>query len=469
MRRGCLRERPAGRVAATRCRLGAGVACLTLAAAGCLGGDARVTVHLAERFQVMTGWEGLIGGQVSCNRYAWPLVKDTVLDLVANELGMNRVRLPLRSGYESHRDRFPAFMAGDVAHDDWKRDWFRPENDNDDPAVADPGGFQWAFLDHTVEEVVLPWRQRLVARGDDLWINLTYIGARNAVLHRDQPEEYAELVVETFRHLRDRYGLVPNSFEVVNEPNVGKWPAPNVARNLLAARRRLAEAGFHPDFVGPSLTTINGTLDFLDSMAVVPGAVEALDELAYHRYDGGIHALRRFGEIARAGRARTAMLEDLRAGVDELHEDLVVANVSAWQKFGMVACPHPDSGAVDGVYVVVDWKDVTHPVAHLGASTRYLRQYFRHVGLGAHRVAAVSSNGRQAPTAFVNRDGRVTVVIRSRAAGRLGVEGLPAGRYAVTATTRTLDAAPLADTTLADGDVLQVRMPAAGVLTVFAR
>ncbi len=439
-----------------------------LATLACAPGDARISVHPSAQLQIMTGWEGLIGGQVSCNHTAWALVHDKVLDLATNELGMNRIRLPLRSGYESHRDLFPALMRGEAKYLDWERATFRPENDNDDPMVADPAGFQWAFLDHTVDDLVLPLKQRLVSRGDDLWINLTYIGAKHAELHRDNPAEYAELVVATFEHLRQKYGIVPNSFEVVSEPNLGNWSAEETAKNLLAAKQRLAAAGFRPDFVGPSVSSIDGSLDYFERMAAVPHAVEALDEFAYHRYSGGILALRRIGAMARARRLRTAMLEDLRAGPDELHEDLVEANVSAWQKFGMVTCPQPDSVS-DGVYVLVDQSDSTHPVARLAPTARYLRQYFRHVALGAHRVEATSSNRRQKVTAFVNRGGGTTVVVRSERDGTLRVSGLPAGRYAVTATTDQLDAAALGDTTIDVGGILLARMPGRGVLTIFSR
>ena len=138
-----------------------------VAAVACARGTAVVTVRPSERIQVMQGWEGLLGGTPECNQTAWNGVREQVLDLVTQDLGLNRVKLPLRSGYEDSTDHFAKYMRGEISFDEWKYTWFRPVNDDADPRHANPAGFQWSFLDHLVETQLLPMKQRLQARGGD--------------------------------------------------------------------------------------------------------------------------------------------------------------------------------------------------------------------------------------------------------------------------------------------------------------
>lgn len=432
--------------------------------------SADIELRPSQRFQEMRGWEGLVGGMPECNPVAWGAIRERVIDLAANELGMNRVRIPLRAGYEDSTDHFTPFLRGETTFDDWKRTWFRPVNDDDDPRNARPGGFQWAHLDNTMATVVLPLRERLRARGDDLWINLIYVGASSSGHQRD-PAEYAELVDAAFRHLRDTYGLVPNSFEVVNEPNMrSAWTPHEVAAALLAVRERLAASGFSPEFIAPSTSTLQHALLFLDSMQQIPGVKEALTDVSYHRYSGGREALERLVRRTRALGLRTAMLEKINADHHVLHEDLTIGGVSAWGQFGMVFCPPRDSVNLGGIYVRVDETDPHRPTAYLTPYARLLRQYFRHVSLGAVRLGTrVRGRGIEA-TAFVNPDGRHVVVANVDEGRMLSVAGLPPARYRVTYTTsdsEDTDPVSATDTTIAAGGVLRTRIPARGVLTVF--
>lgn len=448
-------------------RGGAALLVVALLAAACDSAD--VEVRPERRLQVMQGWEGLIGGVPECDLQAWRRITPRVVELAADELGMNRVRLPLRSGLESRVDHFSAYMDGRTTFDEWKVTWFRPHNDDDDPGRADPAGFQWSYLDAAVEDIVLPMRRRLQARGDDLWINLIYVGARTAPVHAD-PEEYAEFVVAAFTHLRDRYDLVPQSFEILNEPNMHEaWSPAQMARALITVKRRLAEHGFTPRLLAPSTSTINAAVEYLDSMRLVPGVDEALTDVSYHRYGGGEYALRRLTQRAGALNLRTAMLEKINADEHVLHEDLTMGQVSAWGQFGMVSCPPRDRVNLGGIYVRVDATDPQRPTARLTPYARMLRQYFRYIHLGARRVAASVRDEELEATAFVNPDGRHVVVANVRRARTVTIRGLPPGRYASSFTTAHEDHVVGSDTTIVGGGIVVARIPGAGVLTVFAR
>lgn len=439
------------------------------AAIACSSGTAVVTVHPEQRLQVMQGWEGLLGGTPECNQTAWNLVRDRVLDLVTDDVGLNRVKLPLRSGYEDSTDHFARYMRGEITFDEWKYTWFRPVNDDADPRHADPGGFQWSFLDHLVETQVLPMKERLQARGDDLWINVVYVGGRNPV-HLGAPAEYSELVEQAFLHLRDKYGIIPQSFEVINEPNMhDTWTPVQVAQALLAVRARLASIGIAPQFIGPSTSTMQAAETFLDGMMTVPGTREALTDLSYHRYGGNLQVLERLAGRARSLGYRTTMNERIGADQDTLYQDITAGNVSAWQQFAVVFCPPPDRGDGGGIYVRFTTEDSLHPTARLTPIARYLRQYFRYVRLGAARIGADAVGGDVRATAFTNPGGGTVAVVHTRGARDVEVHGLPAGAYSMSWTTDAPDDAAPTDTTIAAGGVVRAHIPGAGVLTVFRR
>jgi hypothetical protein len=434
---------------------------------------ATITVNPNRQFQRMTGWEALAGtGYGECDRDAYRAYMPELIARTAEELKINRLRIPLRGGYEERYDSFLSFQRGDMTFDGWKRIMFLPRNDNDDPFVIDPAGFQWAHVDFTIEELVLPLKQRLQALGDDLWLNLGYTGAkRGQNLYRDEPEEHAELALAAFRHLKEKYNLVPNSIDIVNEPNLGVWNARHVARNLLAIKRRLNAAGFFPEIIAPSSSHALGTVQYLDEMARVPGVVEAIDELAYHRY--GVTRFEHLQAVARRGAqygVRTAMTEHIGSGYEDLHEDLTVANVSAWQQFGLAFCDDGEGGG-GGLYFVIHGAKPGQnaPQIVTAKTSTYLRQYFRYVRLGAVRVDATSANGAFAPVAFRNMDGRFVVVVKAVSGGSFSVAGLPPGRYGIEYTTRSQYARSQPDVSIAEAELLSATIPEAGALTVYAK
>ena len=429
-----------------------------------------ITVIGAQQFQTMTGWEALAEiGHVECDPRAYQTFKNEVLDRAANEIGINRIRIGLRNGYENPVDQFVPFKAGQLTFNQWKVYWFQVVNDNSDPFVMNPAGFNWGYLDYTIDELIVPLKQRLAARGESLWLNLSYTGANTGQLHRDNPEEYAEFVLAAFQHLQQKYGWVPNSLELVNEPDVGGWTAPPIAQLLIAAKRRLNQAGFFPDFIGPSASQPGLTIGFFDQIASI-AASEGLNEIAYHRY-GTAATQSQLQGIAQRGNQhgmRTAMLEHVGSGHVDLHDDLTVANVSAWQQFGLAFCGAVDNG---GVYMLVSGATLGNnsPVVQTGTMTKYLRQYFRYVALRAVRVGATTADSRFAPVAFRNLNGKYVVVVKASAGGSFTVGGLPPGTYGIDYTTASEYMRALSDVTITSTQTLSTVIPASGVLTIFAR
>lgn len=429
-----------------------------------------VTVNGQQAFQTMTGWEALMEiGQAECDPRAYQAYRNEVLDRAANEVGINRIRVGLRNGFENPSDPWPQKLSGQLTFDQWKVFWFKVVNDNADPMSMNPAGFNWGYLDYVMEQLILPLKQRLQSRGDDLWFNLSYTGANSGQLHRDNADEYAEFVLAAFQHLQQKYGLVPNSLEIVNEPNLQGWNAQVVGRNLVAVSARLHAAGFFPEFVGPTGSGVVASTQYFDQMITMPGVASELKEISYHRFGQTLPSdLQALAQRAAQYHMRTAMLEHGGSGHDDLHQDLTLANVSAWQQFGLAFCGTNDTG---GMYFLVSGAKVgeNNPVVNTGKMTKYLRQYFRFVGLRAVRVGATSADARFAPVAFRNANGKYTVVVKASAGGSFSVGGLPAGTYAIDYTTAADYMKSLNDVTITSSQSINTAIPDAGVITIHAK
>jgi len=331
--------------------------------------------------------------------------------------------------------------------------------------VINPAGFHFSALDSSVVRVVLPMKQRLEARGERLFVNLNYVAFLRQcpppVYVHAQPAEYAEFILAAFLHLRDRFGLVPDAVEVILEPdNVPVWSAgAPIGRAIVAAADRLAEAGFRPIFVAPSTKVLSQGIAYLDDIYRVPGVQSLLKELAYHRYGGASEAdLALLAQRAKSVGARTAMLEHIGSGVEDLYTDLTVGQVSAWQQYTL-AFPTEDNGAQ--LFRIVDGRPV------LGTRTRYLRQYFHYVRMGAQRLGAQSTSSNVRAVAFDNANKNLVVVLHAKRPGPVEVRGLRPGRYGASATTRTVTWAELGTQVIEGGGALTVTIPDAGVVTVY--
>jgi hypothetical protein len=326
-------------------------------------------------------------------------------------------------------------------------------------------------VDARIEQLVLPMKQQLEARGRRLHLNATYTAFTSQITpglayHHDDPEEYAEFVEASYRHLQSKYGLTPDSWEIHLEPDLTReWTADVMRRAIVAAGKRLAAMGVTPRFVAPSTTDMRAALSYADAIAA-GGLPPFWSELSYHRYRGvSNEALRGLSERAVAWNLQTAMLEHIGATYEELHDDLAIGRASAWQQYAL-AFPAADNGAQ---YYSVEDRDPSRPQIRLGSRTTLLRQYFRYIRSGAVRVGARSDDVRFNPLAFINPDGTQVVVVKADDAGSFAIQGLQAGRYEIASTTRSSADTRVGAVVLAGGDVLRTSIAGRGVLTVSGR
>jgi hypothetical protein len=125
------------------------------------------------------------------------------------------------------------------------------------------------------------------------------------------------------------------------------------------------------------------------------------------------------------------MLEKMGADARELHTDLTLGNVSAWEQAAL-SWPDVDTGAH---YFILDPNAPQGERAQLSSTGRYLRQYFRALRPGARRIGADSNHEAFQAVAAVNPGDRLAVVVLADRAAHLTIEGLTPGVYATSCWT----------------------------------
>lgn len=429
-----------------------------------------LTIDATKRFQTINGW--------SVTTRAWEQDKvadkydpsyiaaapEMVADLV-NEVGVNRIRVEIQSGAENPTDYWKQFTSGALSYTGLKAKYYENINDNADPFVANAAGFKWSQLDEKMDALVMPLRAALAAKGEKLWINLNVVdfgtGDLGSLSLATQPEEYAELVVEAFKHLKTKYGVTPDSLEIILEPdNGGTYTGAQIGAAIKATKARMAAAGFAPQIIAPSTMKASASLTYYDAIKTTGAKV---DVLAYHTYgttdDATVSAI---GAKGAAEGIETAMLEKIDAGVDQLHRDLTLANVTAWLQWGMAS--KTDNG--NNLLVGDPAKPVGSQIS-MGSKTRGLAQVWRHVRRGYVRVGASTNFAGVKALAFEAPGGGRLAVGITTGAKNFAIAGLPAGSYAVEYTTAAALSVKSGPFTVAAGASLPVSIPAAGVLVAY--
>lgn len=423
----------------------------------------KVEIDLDQRFQTMNGWEVTLNLADDPSNPAWEPYHDQVLERAINGIGINRVRLEIRSGAETKSDWNRKFIAGEISYADWKPYRYPVDNDNNDPNLIDWSGYSFEELDWHIEENLLSLKSLAEARGEKLWVSICYVSFIQGWNAHHDPEEYAEFVLATYLHLNEKYGFVPDSWEVMLEPDLKRdmWTGKMIGEAIVASARRLRDAGFEPAFIAPSVENMDNAVRYIEDIAKVPEAMDEIIELSYHRYKGANEKnLRDIAHLGRKYGIGTSMLELWfgRANSDVLYEDLIVGGNVAWQSralFGIFR-PPPDD----------------RPDAQLRVrrDIRYNRQYFRDVRSGATRIAAQSDDqANLKPVAFQNVDGSVTVVLVADKKTEIEVTGLPPGGYRIYSIANQ-KYAELDDVLMVDETgTLKVEMPGPGLMTLSSR
>jgi hypothetical protein len=388
-------------------------------------GETVVTIDPSRRYQTIAGWEATTNFHEDIGRLS-PQDTEHLLRTAVEKAGITRLRLPIRNGVEGPRGIFDAYARGG-SYEDWRKRRYLVSNDNANPQVINWAGFDFSFIDRNVEMAVLPMQRILAGRGERLVVNVSYVafvkGQHN--LHED-PEEYAEFALATMLHLRDKYGLEPDIWEVILEPDLaGRWSGRRIGETIVATSRRFAEHGIRVGFAAPSTTSMATASRYFDDMLEVEGALPHLKELSYHRYRGvSRKALAKLTERSARYHVPISMLELWfgRAGPDVLFEDLEAGAVAFQNR------------VLAGLFVDARKGNLT-----LNKDARYNGAVFRAVRPGAVRVGTTSSSAALKALAFQRPRRGFVAALRATSAGNVVIRGLPAGEYVVRTVTEAVE------------------------------
>lgn len=362
---------------------------------------------------------------------------NAVLDANVN-LGINRVRIGLHSGAaENTTDYYGAFLAGgqNAPNSLWQsvmNNWRVPVNDNSDPNTINPAGFKWSLVDRQMDKIVVPMRQKLAARGETLFFQVTYVHfSTSNQLHINSAAEYGELILATWNHLNSKYGFVPDGLEIFLEPDndtAGVTPA-EMAAMINAARNRLVAAGYtKPVIVAPS--TMSGPAArqyYLDIKAASATAASYIDEIGYHRYgDISNSQLSSLRSTADTDGKRLSMNEFGGGHVFQLWDDLETGKNVTWEQYAL-GFPETDNG-YQYFYINSNFS------FQMGKYAKYFQHFFKYIRRGAVMKGVTNSNANFKGLPFRNANGAYVVPIKVSAAGSVTVTGLPAGTYGIRRT-----------------------------------
>lgn len=395
-----------------------------------------ITVDMGITYQTIGHWEN--GGYLPTGLEKY--ITEDLVDLTVDSLGINRLRLEIRSGSENPSDFYQLYQDSLVDYDTWRSMRYATVNDNEDPDSINWDGFHFTEMDQRIESLVIPIRNRLLNNGTDLYINLCIVaftgqlngGSGGMIVHQD-PEEYAEFVEAIFLHMENKYGFVPNAVEVILEPDVAKFGnGVLVGECMVAAGERLDKMNYHPDFIACSNTNLFNALGrWYTELTSVPGVSDYWSEYSFHAYAGRTDDnLIQIATNAKLNNVTSSMLEWWNNGhrFDYLHKCLKLANNSSYQfkgSFGTV-----DNDWNNGLLQIKDNGNNNYSL-DLQPPVKYFRHYFGLIRPGAVRFYVESDTSFIDPIGFMNTDGHVVINLFTSSAGEAKIQGLPEGKYKV--------------------------------------
>ncbi len=346
-------------------------------------------------------------------------------------------------------------------------------NDNADPRATDAKAFRFLWQDDQIKRHVLPMKQRIEARGERMTLYVSYdLRSKLTPAFLLEPEEYAEMAVAFLSHAKERYGIEPDYWSVMNEPGNDRPGDPTLCAALTAAAgARIAEAGFRTRMSGPECVSVAQVSRFMEGMEEFPGALDHFVQITYHLYHGGAedvsarHAVRDWARRLGVAAAQTEWMEGRDFDVARhIHLCLTEADAVAWDRFG-----------ADLFFALRydEWLDSASDskVPALSSTAWHIRQFSRFVRPGAVRVALTGGSDAVKGVAFVRERPVVILLNTSASAKTAQIDGLPEGRYVrcFTSVSQRAYGKDLPGVTVPEGGKLALELPPESVTTLTSR
>lgn len=236
-----------------------------------------LTVDSTQRYQTWEGWEVTVEN-FHCDNSAQgdshPVpqsILDQLIDDAVNNLELTALRL------EAHP--VGKFGAG-----------LEVVNDNNDPFDLDTNSIDWTLIDPYVRCIVVPFKTRVEAHGEEFTLNLHAVawGSWHWLEPASDPgQEYAELMMACLDHLKNNFGITPDYLTIYNEPDNGKEGPDVVIRGMKKLATRMKAAGYTTKLRFPDTSTVSAALSWFDRLvATEPGLLSQVGHFSFHGYGG---------------------------------------------------------------------------------------------------------------------------------------------------------------------------------------
>jgi hypothetical protein len=301
------------------------------------------------------------------------------------------------------------------------------------------GAFRFLWQDHKIETHILPIKQRIESAGGKLVLYISYdLRSRLTKPFLSEPEGYAEMAEVFLRHLKQKYGLEPDYWSVMNEPGNHQPGNPKLCAEITAAvGKRLVNSGFKTRMSGPECVDIKQIPAYMEAMETTPGALDCFKQITYHLYWGGCdniparNAVRDWARKLGVTAAQTEWMEQADLNVARhIHLCLTEADVVAWDRYGTIGLFNLNYA--DSIKPESDDKKLEK-----SSTGWHVRQFSRYIRPGAVRIGTQSKAQCVRPVAFLSPN-KKAVVVMLNTDGKphtVAVLGLPEGNYEASCTS----------------------------------
>lgn len=330
-------------------------------------------------------------------------------------------------------------------------DQFEPANDNADPFSFDPAAYDWSQVDQLTEFTALgksldlqtPW----LSFGVDLGHTQTWLRQPDScALNPAMLDEDVEWILAAALHFRDT-GQEPPYLTINNEPDLcPPGYKIEIADYVTLVKRlgaRLREQGLTTQIVVTDGWIPQNAFLYMQAVLADPDARQYVGALATHAYADGYDDPATVlnnsaqGNPSHAAAEVRAKLRDLaaqytlplwiteicyctprsaefsefdllRARLNHLHDELTLANASAFDAMNLYNIRRP--GVYDELVEVFYRPDGSMERYQLSTYGQLLSQYALNILPGSVRLNAESSDPRVRVLAFIRPDGKLVVV-----------------------------------------------------------
>ncbi len=346
------------------------------------------------------------GCSVSFPEYADDILINDAINLLVNELGLNRLRIDFLSG---NRSNYRAW------------EW---ENDNADPNSINFQAFSTDDFSKYLSKFALPFIDEVQKSGKTFNLTLrpsffnSGSSGRVPIWLFYSPAEYSEFLISKILFLKDSFDINVDYISILNEPgNNNPFNLKTIKDITKYLKNELIRYGLNTKIQFPETYSSYSAWDYLLQSEDDEEFLELIDLISYHGYNPSNTYLKNIFNFADYYNKPIAQTEYFFANTDNLFYDLNIAGVSIWDLYS--------------TYSVLNWN-----ISSVSPNPAFwaFRQFFKFIPPGSIRIFANSNDTLIQPIAFRRNDDYTLIIINKGDSNVISIIGLPPGDYAVNYT-----------------------------------